>query len=473
MPGAPAIPDTPNPMTPVSVSNTAHTLEVATAAWQLSHRLAGTEFVPAALRNKPEAVLACILSGHELGIGPMQSLQKIHVIDGRPAQAAELMRAIVQAHGHEVWFEDMSTTSVTIVGRRDGQTRETRVTWTMDDARKAGLAEKQNWRKYPRSMLMARATGELCRAMFADVLAGISYTMEELTDGEAIDVADLTYRSDRDTGSAAVAADVTAIESPGKSTRTTTRRKKAAPAAPATPQHVPLPGEDDDVVDGEPVETGDFTEADPEDADDDVADAEIVEQRPPESSENDAAGEGDTDTADQFPPDNEPPVDTGARLTPAQSVVIRMEQMGFTDRAVRLTMIGSIVGREVTSTNDLTIDEVRLVHDTLSEDDGAATVTDSANETEGDVDPVDGAEDDGGRSAPPPSSPSGRADPEDMTGDQWRDVLKRRGVKAAELLKKARELAGSNVATLDDIAGRGIGQDLLDFVEDLALSRGK
>lgn len=473
---APAIPDTPNPMTPVTVDKSSSTLEVATAAWQLSHRLAGTEFVPAALRNKPEAVLACILSGHELGIGPMQSLQKIHVIDGRPAQAAELMRGIVQSHGHEVWFEDMSTTAVTIVGKRAGQTRETRVTWTLDDAKRAGLMERQNWRKYPRAMLMARATGELCRAMFADVLAGISYTMEELSDGEAVDVADLVYRSGGE--DAAPTDGRTAIESPGKATRNTAK-KAAAPAAPKPAQRVPLPGETDEgVVDAEVVDDPDGDTG----ADDDVAEGEIVDESPPDSPETPETAPAPPPPGDQFPDDNEPPVDTGPRMSPAQAVVIRMERMGFTDRNTRLTMLSSIVERPITSTNDLTLDEVRTVMAVLDEDPDAGTVPDYDEDGDVTTPTGDGAEVGGALgssppapSSPPPSAPAGgrRADPEAMTGDQWRDVLKRRGVKAAELLKKARELAGTGVSTLDDIAGKGVGQDLLDFVEDLALSRGK
>ena len=48
------------------------------------------DFVPPALRGKFEAVLACILAGHEAGVSPMQALSKIHIIEGRPAMAAEL-----------------------------------------------------------------------------------------------------------------------------------------------------------------------------------------------------------------------------------------------------------------------------------------------------------------------------------------------------------------------------------------------
>ena len=103
-------------------------IELAPTAWQLANRVAGTEFVPAALKGKPEAVLACILAGHEAGISPMQSLSKIHVIQGRPAMAAELMRALVLQHGHEIWIEESTTTRVTMGGRRAGGTRETKVT---------------------------------------------------------------------------------------------------------------------------------------------------------------------------------------------------------------------------------------------------------------------------------------------------------------------------------------------------------
>lgn len=66
--------------------------EVIGSAFDLASKVAATEFVPSALRGKPEAIMACILMGREIGVGPMQALSKIHVVDGRPAMAAELMR---------------------------------------------------------------------------------------------------------------------------------------------------------------------------------------------------------------------------------------------------------------------------------------------------------------------------------------------------------------------------------------------
>jgi hypothetical protein len=152
-------------------------------AADLAERIYRTEFVKGALRGRPEAVLACILAGHEVGVGPLQALAKIDVIDGKPTMSAELMRGLVLRAGHDIWVEENTTTRVTVCGRRAGREFVSKVTWTMDDAKRAGLSGKQNWQKYPRAMLLARATSELCRLMFADVLGGISYSVEELEDG--------------------------------------------------------------------------------------------------------------------------------------------------------------------------------------------------------------------------------------------------------------------------------------------------
>jgi hypothetical protein len=170
-PNLPAVPD-PAPAVP----------DLWNSGWRLAQRIATTPFVPAALRGKPESVLAAILTGDELGIGPMQSLSSIHVIDGRPAASPELMRALVARRGHTITVTEWTDQSVTLAGTRTDTGSSAKVTWTLDDARRAGLAGKDNWKKYPRAMLLARATGELCRALFPDVIAGLSYTPDEMAD---------------------------------------------------------------------------------------------------------------------------------------------------------------------------------------------------------------------------------------------------------------------------------------------------
>lgn len=164
------------------------TFDILGQAAELAQKIAPTEFVPTALRNKPAAVVAAILTGHEVGLPPMASLSNIHIIEGKPTLSAQAMRALVLSKGHTLAFEEMTISRVTIVGQRRGEENPTKVTWTLDDAKRASLDQKPNWKRYPRAQLIARATGELCRAVFADVIGGIAYTTEELQDegGEAL-----------------------------------------------------------------------------------------------------------------------------------------------------------------------------------------------------------------------------------------------------------------------------------------------
>lgn len=153
-------------------------------AVELARSIAGTEFVPRALRHNAATISAAILYGDEIGLGPMQSLAQIAVIEGKPTVSAQAQRALVLAAGHELWLEELTATRATWCGRRAGTDSVTRVSWTMDDARRANLAGKQNWRTYPRQMLSARASAELVRAVFADVVGGLAAT-EEIEGGDA------------------------------------------------------------------------------------------------------------------------------------------------------------------------------------------------------------------------------------------------------------------------------------------------
>jgi hypothetical protein len=62
------------------------------------------------------------------------------------------------------------------------------VTWTMDDARKAGIAGNPAYAKYPRQMLLARASAELVRQMAPDVTGGIVMFAEEAADADTPDI---------------------------------------------------------------------------------------------------------------------------------------------------------------------------------------------------------------------------------------------------------------------------------------------
>lgn len=144
--------------------------------WRLANRVAATEFVPTQLRNRPEAVVAALLSGAERGLGPMESLRSIDVIEGKPSLSAEAKRALVLAAGHEIVIVESTAQKCTVLGRRAGSDKTTSFTWTIDRAKRAQLHNKVNWTRYPESMLLARASSELCNAVFPDITAGLATT---------------------------------------------------------------------------------------------------------------------------------------------------------------------------------------------------------------------------------------------------------------------------------------------------------
>lgn len=141
--------------------------------------IARTEFVPPGLRGNLPAILACVATGRELGIGDMVALKSIHIIDGKATFSAELMVQLVRRRGHSITGE-VSDGSATITGTRADNGDEMTSTWTIEMAERAGLLNKSNWKKYPEAMLWARAASQLCRMLFADCFAGATYTPEEL-----------------------------------------------------------------------------------------------------------------------------------------------------------------------------------------------------------------------------------------------------------------------------------------------------
>jgi hypothetical protein len=152
----------------------------ADLAYRMAEKLAATSFVPQSLRGKPGDIAAAILAGSELGLKPMATLKSIDIIQGTPALRAHAMRAIVQQQGHEIELVESTDVRCVMRGRRkDSETWQT-VEWTVDRARLMGLLGKDQWKKNPKGMLVARATGELSRLIASDALHGMAYVSEEL-----------------------------------------------------------------------------------------------------------------------------------------------------------------------------------------------------------------------------------------------------------------------------------------------------
>ncbi len=152
------------------------------ATMTMARTIAATQFVPESYRGKPEAVVAAILTGREMGIGPMESLRQIHMIDGRPSFAADLMMSKMRSGGVTVIESEVTAERAMIHARRRDTGEEATVEWTIADAVAAGLAGKKNWKTYPADMLWARVVGRLARRLGSDLLGGLVYATEEMQD---------------------------------------------------------------------------------------------------------------------------------------------------------------------------------------------------------------------------------------------------------------------------------------------------
>lgn len=129
--------------------------------------------------KSPEAILTAILYGQELGFSPMQSLQSVVVIQGKPTVDAAGLQAIALNAGAKIEEVELTDKVCTLRITRGDTTREFSFSW--DDAKTMQLDGKDNWRKMPKDMLYARCVSRGVRRMFADAVRGF-YSTEEVRD---------------------------------------------------------------------------------------------------------------------------------------------------------------------------------------------------------------------------------------------------------------------------------------------------
>ncbi len=132
---------------------------------------------------KTEAeALSIMLIAQAEGRSPALAARDYHVIQGRPALKADAMLARFQQEGGVVEWDEYTDAKVT--GRFSHPKscpKPVAITWTLDMARRIGLANRDNWRDYPRAMLRSRVVSEGVRTAYPGIAVGI-YTVEEVQD---------------------------------------------------------------------------------------------------------------------------------------------------------------------------------------------------------------------------------------------------------------------------------------------------
>lgn len=170
-------------MTQSIVKHEGNGAALAPGEWQAMREqakaLVSSKFLPKAV-DTPEKAIAVMMTGRELGIGPMQALRCVHIIDGKPTLAAELIAALVlrRVPGSVLEVAESTNERCVVIAARPGRP-ERPFTFTIEDAKAAGITGKDNWKKYPRAMLRSRAITEAARAVFPDATLGV-YDPDEL-----------------------------------------------------------------------------------------------------------------------------------------------------------------------------------------------------------------------------------------------------------------------------------------------------
>lgn len=158
-----------------------------TEAMQFSEMLAKSSMVPRAYQGKAEDVLVAMQWGREIGLAPLQALQNIAVINGKPSVYGDAAMALVQAspvcEDIEETIEGEGTPNpvAVCIAKRKGR-KPVVARFSLEDAKRAGLWGKPGpWQAYPKRMMQMRARGFALRDAFPDVLKGL-ITVEEAQD---------------------------------------------------------------------------------------------------------------------------------------------------------------------------------------------------------------------------------------------------------------------------------------------------
>ena len=130
-----------------------------------------------------EQALVKIMAGQELGIPPVQAVNKLYIVNGKIGMGVEAMATLLAERGYtwDMTWDDMDKPTVCEVifnhnGRKPFKSR-----FTMSDAKRAGLLKGNGaWEKYPKDLLYARAFSSGARKYAPEALSGCGYTSEEL-----------------------------------------------------------------------------------------------------------------------------------------------------------------------------------------------------------------------------------------------------------------------------------------------------
>lgn len=158
-------------------------------AMEYAEHISKSDLIPKDYQGKPGNILVAMQWGMEIGLKPLQGLQSIAVINGRPTLWGDAALALVKASPlcESVDETESNATKGVCRVKRKGEPEHVQE-FTVEDAKRAGLWGKAGpWTTYPARMLLMRARSWALRDKFTDVLRGLAI-YEEIRDIEPVDI---------------------------------------------------------------------------------------------------------------------------------------------------------------------------------------------------------------------------------------------------------------------------------------------
>jgi hypothetical protein len=163
----------------VSALDTGHFVKDWDNMEKVASKIVKAGLLPKAI-NTPEKAIAVMLTAKELNIPPMEGLRMIYIVDQKPALMSQLMLSLAYSRGilENVDIQE-SEKKCSVTMKRKGIAAPYTATFGEEDAKRAGLLYRDNYKKYPAAMYRSRAISACLRVVAPDVIGGL-YTPEEI-----------------------------------------------------------------------------------------------------------------------------------------------------------------------------------------------------------------------------------------------------------------------------------------------------
>jgi hypothetical protein len=178
------------PSAPLAVRDVYQPRNLKQAMW-LSEYLAGAGLCPTVLRGKPKDVFLIIATGADLGLSPTEAFRALYVFNGHVGIYTAYLIARVLANSAIEYFMlvESTATRATWEAKRKGQPKPVRISWTIEEAKAAGLLSKDTWKFYAPAMLRWRSGKALADAICPEAAFGLP-TAEEINDMATVEALD-------------------------------------------------------------------------------------------------------------------------------------------------------------------------------------------------------------------------------------------------------------------------------------------